>query len=74
MNSTNFYTAIKIARDLSHEHPTPVEAAKSPMPHRCAWYVIAVQGGAVRELTEEEERIMNEFRFGTPKRGESGTT
>jgi len=46
-----------------HEHPTPIEAAKCAMPHGCGWYVIAVQGGAARELTEEEEKIVNEFRF-----------
>jgi len=41
------------------------EAAKCAMPHGCGWYVIAVQGGAARELTEEENKVVNEFRFGT---------
>ena len=52
-------------RSCLHQHPTLIEAAKCAMPHCCGWYVIAVQGGAARELTEEENKIVNEFRFGT---------
>jgi hypothetical protein len=51
-------------RRCLHEHQTLIEAAKCAMPQGPAWSVFAVEGGTPRELNEEEERIVNEFRFG----------
>jgi hypothetical protein len=47
-----------------HEHLTLIEAAKYAMPHGAGWYVFAVEGDAPRQLTDAEDRIVNEFRFG----------
>ena len=47
-----------------HEHQTLVEAAKCAMPQGAGWYVIAVENGGARELTDDEARIVAEFRFG----------
>jgi hypothetical protein len=51
-------------RRCLHEHQTLIEAAKCAMPQGPAWYVFAVEGCTPRELNEEEQRIVNEFRFG----------
>ena len=48
-----------------HEHRTVLEAAQCAMPHGCGWYLIGVENGEPRGLTDQEEQIMNRFRFGT---------
>jgi hypothetical protein len=48
-----------------HKHPTLIEAAKCAMPYGAGWYVIAVNGGTPRQLTDAEDKIVDEFRFGT---------
>jgi hypothetical protein len=47
-----------------HEHATLIEAAKCAMPHGAGWYVFAVNGNTPRELTDAEDKVVNEFRFG----------
>jgi hypothetical protein len=54
-------------RRCLHEHHTLIEAAKCAMPHGAGWYVFAVDGDAPRQLTDAEDRIVNEFRFGATK-------
>ena len=51
-------------RRCLHEHPTLIEAAKCAMPRGAGWYVFAVDGDTARELTELEDKVVNEFRFG----------
>jgi hypothetical protein len=34
------------------------------MPTGCGWYVIAVERGEARQLTDAEDEIVNRFRFG----------
>jgi hypothetical protein len=51
-------------RRCMHKHPTLIEAAKCAMPHGAGWYVFAVQGDMPRELTDAEDKVVNEFRFG----------
>jgi len=34
------------------------------MPHGAGWYVFAVENGRPRELTDAEDKVVNEFRFG----------
>jgi hypothetical protein len=34
------------------------------MPHGAGWYVFAVDGWTPRQLTDAEEKVVNEFRFG----------
>ena len=50
-------------RRCLHRHPTLIEAAKCAMPQGPAWYVLAVENGRSRQLTEGEEQIVDEFRF-----------
>ena len=57
-----------------HEHQTLIDAAKCAMPHGAGWYVISVESGGARELTEEEKRIVDEFRFGTHEATSQGRT
>jgi hypothetical protein len=45
-----------------HTHPTLIEAAKCGASHP-GFYVIAVETGEARELTEDEDKIVNAFRF-----------
>lgn len=47
-----------------HTHETLIDAAKCAMPHGAGWYMLAVEGGRPRELTEAEDEVVNEFRFG----------
>ena len=54
-------------RRCLHEHPTLVEAAKCAMPQGAGWYVFAVEGDAPRQLTDAEDSVVNEFRFGATK-------
>jgi hypothetical protein len=50
-------------RRCLHEHLTLIEAAKCAMPH-----VFAVDGWTPRQLTDAEEKVVNEFRFGALKK------
>ena len=54
-------------RRCLHEHPTLIEAAKCAMPQGARWYVFAVEGDAPRQLTDAEDSVVNEFRFGGTK-------
>jgi hypothetical protein len=45
-----------------HKHPTLIDAAKCGMPQP-GFYVLAVEGDAARELTTEEDEVVNRFRF-----------
>jgi hypothetical protein len=45
-----------------HKHPTLIDATKCGMPQP-GFYVLAVDGGSPRELTSEEDEIVNRFRF-----------
>jgi len=54
-------------RRCLHEHPTLIEAAKCAMPQGAGWYVFAVEGDAPRQLTDAEDSLVNEFRFGATK-------
>jgi hypothetical protein len=49
-------------RRCQHHHRTLMEAAECACPEAPAWYVFAVQNGKPRELTEAEERRLEEFR------------
>ncbi len=51
-------------RRCLHEHQTLIEAARCAMPRGAGWYVFAVEGDTPRQLSETEDRIVNEFRFG----------
>jgi hypothetical protein len=51
-------------RRCKHRHRTLIEAAQCAKPHGCGWYAFAVQDGEGRELTEQEDEIVNRFRFG----------
>lgn len=51
-------------RRCCHEHETLVEAAKCGMPQGAGWYVFAVENGKERELSESEDKIVGDFRFG----------
>jgi hypothetical protein len=52
-------------RRCCHQHQTLIEAAKCGMPNGAGWYVFAVSAGTPRQLTDAEDAIVNEFRFGT---------
>jgi hypothetical protein len=54
-------------RRCLHEHPTLIEAAKCAMPQGPGCYVFAVEGDAPRQLTDAEDSVVNEFRFGGTK-------
>jgi hypothetical protein len=54
-------------RRCLHEHHTLIEAARCAMPHGAGWYVLAVEGDAPRQLTDAEDGVINEFRFGGTK-------
>jgi hypothetical protein len=56
-------------RRCRHQHQTLIEAAKCAMPNGAGWYVFAVNGGTPRQLTDAEDKIVDEFRFGTPDLG-----
>ena len=51
-------------RRCLHDHATLIEAAECAMPHGAGWYVFAVEGETPRQLSETEDRIVNDFRFG----------
>jgi hypothetical protein len=47
-----------------HDHKTLLDASECAMPHGAGWYVFAVENGSPRELTSEEDKIVEAFRFG----------
>jgi hypothetical protein len=47
-----------------HAHQTLIDAAKCGMPQGAGWYVFAVECGVPRELTNQEDQVVNRFRFG----------
>jgi len=51
-------------RRCLHAHGTLIDAAKCAMPNGAGWYVFAVENGRPRELNDEEEDVVNKFRFG----------
>ncbi len=51
-------------RHCLHAHNMLIDAAKCAMPHGAGWYVFAVESGRPRELNDEEEDVVNKFRFG----------
>jgi hypothetical protein len=57
-------------RRCEHAHANLIDAAKCGTPHGAGWYVFAVEYGSPRELTDAEDRMVNELRFGsrTPSR------
>jgi hypothetical protein len=46
-----------------HAHRTLLEAAKCAMPNGAGWYVLAVDHGTPRELNQEEDNLVDRFRF-----------
>jgi hypothetical protein len=50
-------------RRCMHKHQTLIEAARCAKPHGCGWYVFAVENDEGRQLSEEEDEIVNGFRF-----------
>ena len=46
-----------------HAHQTLSDAAQCGLPRGAGWYVLAVEGGKLRELTTAEDQIVNNFRF-----------
>jgi hypothetical protein len=51
-------------RRCEHVHETLIAAARCGMQHGCGWYVFAVEFGSPRQLTNDEDKRVNEFRFG----------
>jgi len=58
------WTESWVHRRCLHKHATLIEAAECAMPHGAGWYVFAVDGSLPRELTAEEDKLVDEFRFG----------
>jgi hypothetical protein len=50
-------------RRCFHIHHSLIEAAKCAMPSGAGWYLVRVEFDQPRELTEEENQVVNEFRF-----------
>ena len=50
-----------------HAHQTLSDAARCGLPRAAGWYVLAVEGGSLRELTTAEDTIVNEIRFASWK-------
>ena len=51
-------------RRCEHAHHSLIDAAKCAMPHSAGWYVFAVDIDGPCELTDEEDRVVNRYRFG----------
>ena len=51
-------------RRCEHAHQNLTDAAKCAMPQGAGWYVFAVEYGSPRQLTDQEEDVVNKFRFG----------
>jgi len=47
-----------------HAHPILIQAAKCGAPHP-GFYVVAIESGEPRELTADEDKIVDAVRFGT---------
>jgi hypothetical protein len=45
-----------------HTHSTLIEAAKCGAPHP-GFYVVAIESGETRELTADEDKVVDAFRF-----------
>ncbi len=50
-------------RHCEHKHRTLIEAAKCAAPYGCGWYVFAVENDLPRQLDDEEDEIVNAYRF-----------
>ena len=50
-----------------HQHQTLSDAAQCGLPRAAGWYVLAIEGGELRELTTAEDKIVNDFRFASWK-------
>ena len=50
-----------------HSHQTLSDAARCGLPRAAGWYVLAIEGGELRELTTAEDKIVNDFRFASWK-------
>jgi hypothetical protein len=50
-------------RRCEHRHETLIDAPKCGMPHGAGWYVFVVEYGSPRQLSDEEDQIVNQFRF-----------
>ena len=48
-----------------HKHRSLIEAAKCAMPTGAGWYVFAVEDEEPRALRDDEDEILNRFRFGS---------
>jgi hypothetical protein len=46
-----------------HRHLTLIEAAQCAEPHGCGWYVFAIENYQERVLNEQEDGVVNRFRF-----------
>ena len=46
-----------------HPHRSLLEAANCAMPNGAGWYVLAVETGAPRELNQQEDELVDRFRF-----------
>ena len=72
------YVALEVRRTVNQlflvsfvpgEHRKPEfrvsgRTAKCGVPHGAGWYVFAVEGDTPRQLTDAEDKLVNEFRFG----------
>jgi hypothetical protein len=56
-----------------HKHLTLIDAAKCGMPQP-GFYVLAVDSGSPRELSTEEDEIVNRFRFAGVAHPRTSTT
>jgi hypothetical protein len=54
-------------RRCMHVHRTLIDAARCGMRQVAGWYVIAVDSGSPRELTTDEDEVVNRFRFSGAK-------
>jgi hypothetical protein len=50
-------------RRCEHAHQMLIDAAKCAQPHGAGWCVFCVEYGSARQLTDDEDRKVNEFRF-----------
>jgi hypothetical protein len=50
-----------------HAHQTLSDAAECGLPRAAGWYVLAIEGGELPELTASENKIVNEIQFASWK-------
>jgi hypothetical protein len=65
LNSVHYeagWTDSWVHRRCFHKHPTLIDAAECGMPQP-GFYVLAVEAGSPRELTSQEDEVVNRFRF-----------